>query len=229
MERKIITTGDGSKTIHMPDWNEQYHSKHGALQEALHVFIEMGLRYSLSLRQAQCDALKQNSKQPLAILEYGLGTGLNAMLTAQFDSNLPINYTGVEAFPVTTEEAIAMEYGQLLNDQNLYNSIHHIPWEEAHAITPNFNLEKKKLAFDQISYQDQFDLIYFDAFGPRVQPELWTVDIFTTAFNSLKLGGILTTYCAQGQARRNMQEAGFTVERLPGPPGKREMLRATKV
>jgi len=109
MERKIITTGDGSKTIHMPDWNEQYHSKHGALQEALHVFIEMGLRFSLSRKRTQ--------SQPISILEYGLGTGLNAMITAQFNTEIPIHYTGVEAFPVSMEEAHAMQYGELLNDK----------------------------------------------------------------------------------------------------------------
>lgn len=220
MERRIITTGDGSKTIHMPAWNEQYHSKHGALQEALHVFIEMGLRYSLSR--------KRDHSKPVDILEYGLGTGLNAMLTAQFDTTIPINYTGIEAFPVSVEEANAMEYGQLLNNQELYDQIHNVTWESTHKISSNFTLEKRELSFDQITDVNRFDLIYFDAFGPRVQPELWTVEIFTSAFNALKPGGILTTYCAQGQARRNMQAAGFTVERLPGPPGKREMLRAIK-
>jgi len=220
MERKIITTGDGSKTIHMPDWNEQYHSKHGALQEALHVFIEMGLRFSLSRKRTQ--------SQPISILEYGLGTGLNAMITAQFNTEIPIHYTGVEAFPVSMEEAHAMQYGELLNDKNLYNAIHSAAWESIHEVSPNFTLEKKKLTFDNIVYKDQYDIIYFDAFGPRVQPELWTEAIFKGAYNALKSGGVLTTYCAQGQARRNMQAAGFTVERLPGPPGKREMLRATK-
>lgn len=231
MERKIITTGDGSKTIHMPDWNEQYHSTHGALQEALHVFIEMGLRFSLSRREvytALDAAPKRDKNQPISILEYGLGTGLNAMLTAQYHTETSIHYTGIEAFPISKEEVNAMEYGSLLGDQNLYDRIHDTSWEFIHEIRPDFRLEKKQLSFDQIAYKDQYDIIYFDAFGPRVQPELWTESIFKGAFNALKVGGVLTTYCAQGQARRNMQAAGFTVERLPGPPGKREMLRATK-
>jgi tRNA U34 5-methylaminomethyl-2-thiouridine-forming methyltransferase MnmC len=223
MKRTIMTTGDGSKTIHMPDLNEQYHSTHGALQEALHVFINMGLGPIVELKSQHV-----GNGSPIRILEYGFGTGLNAMLTLQYPSNLKVVYTGLEAFPVTAEEVTAMDYGILLNDEERYHQIHQVSWEEHHEITPKFSLIKKQTKFEMMEDLERHDLIYFDAFGPRTQPELWTLEIFIQAFNALKSGGVLVTYCAQGQARRNMQEAGFQIERLPGPPGKREMLRATK-
>jgi tRNA U34 5-methylaminomethyl-2-thiouridine-forming methyltransferase MnmC len=233
MKREIITTGDGSKTIHMPDLNEQYHSKHGALQEALHVFIEMGLEHFLKVTNSQADLSSLKGKryfhlEPLQILEYGFGTGLNAMLTAQQEYHIPMVYTAVEAFPINEEEVLEMDYGQFLKDQPLYEALHQSGWEENQEITSHLTLCKQQKTFEKIENKDQFDLIYFDAFGPRTQPELWTEAIFNAAYKALKNGGVLTTYCAAGQVRRNMQIAGFMVERLPGPPGKREMLRATK-
>lgn len=215
-----MTTGDGSKTIHMPDLNEQYHSKHGALQEALHVFIDMGLSHKLDANPDRAE---------LNILEFGFGTGLNALLTAQYSTKAKINYTGIEAFPVTQEELSAMNYGELLEDPKLFQQLHEAEWEKWVSITDQFNLFKHQSKFEDLQGKEDQDLIYFDAFGPRTQPELWTVDIFKICHAMLKQGGILTTYCAQGQARRNMIAAGFEVERLPGPPGKREMLRAVKV
>ncbi len=220
MKREIMTTGDGSKTIHMPDLNEQYHSKHGALQEARHVFIETGLRYFK--KEIHTD------DTPIRILEYGFGTGFNAMLTAQVQTNDPIHYTAIEAYPVNDVEIEAMEYGQLLGDQSLYNKLHQAPWENEVPINSAFTLVKKQTTFETFSATDDFDLIFFDAFGPRTQPELWTAAIFDAAYKALKTPGVLVTYCAAGQVRRNMQQAGFIVERLPGPPGKREMLRAVK-
>ena len=220
MKREIITTGDGSNSINIPEWKEQYHSKHGALQEALHVFIDMGLKDTLSR--------KQDSKSPVSILEYGLGTGLNAMVTAQFETDYPIEYTAVEAYPVTLEEAELVNYGELLKNIPLYINLHKADWEKQVELTNNFTINKQQKKFQAINDNAVFDLIYYDAFGPRVQPNLWTVDIFKGAYKALKPGGILVTYCAQGQARRNMIEVGFTVEKLEGPPGKREMLRARK-
>ncbi len=217
-----MTTGDGSKTIHMPDLNEQYHSKHGALQEALHVFIETGLSHFINTNKIDNDRC-------IDILEYGFGTGLNALLTLQFQEDFKIYYTGVEAFPVSHEEIAAMDYGNLLDDPENYRRIHEVSWEQGHLITPHFTLLKKELKFEELAGENLYDIIFFDAFGPRTQPELWSIEVFAKAYTSMKTGGILTTYCAQGQARRNMQEAGFVVERLPGPPGKREMLRATKI
>ena len=225
MKREIITTADGSKTIHIPEWNEQYHSKHGAIQEARHVFLKTGLSHFT-------DAFPEQKE--IAILEMGFGTGLNALLTF-FEAKknaLSINYVGVEAYPISAEEIKAMEYAGQLEEasaQEIYDKLHHIPWEEETAISDTFQLTKRKQNFEEIEDRGDFDLVFFDAFGPRVQPDLWTENIFSKMYAALKPGGVLTTYCAQGAARRAMQAVGFKVERLPGPPGKREMLRASKV
>ncbi|MBT8303205.1 MAG: tRNA (5-methylaminomethyl-2-thiouridine)(34)-methyltransferase MnmD [Bacteroidia bacterium] len=220
MQRKIITTADGSKTIYLPEWNEHYHSKHGAIQEANHVFIEKGLFH-----------VSQMSKR-ISILEMGFGTGLNALITflEAKKLGLQIDYTGVEAYPVGKEEMNSLNYAEHFNDRGIkevFKMLHDIPWQERNEITNNFSLTKRKQFFFEITDEDQFDLIYFDAFGPRVQPELWTKEIFKKMFLALKHNGVLVTYSAKGSVRRNMLEVGFAVERLPGPPGKREMLRAT--
>ena len=221
MKREIMITGDGSKTIHMPDLNEQYHSKHGALQEARHVFIKTGLEYYLEDVDTQVEELR--------ILEYGFGTGLNALLTALYKHKTSIQYTATEAFPINTEEILAMDYGNLLDADSLFQKLHSVSWESPTVIHEQFQLIKKQIKFEAISFESAFDVIYFDAFGPRTQPELWTLEIFEAAFQALSKNGVLVTYCAAGQVRRNLQAAGFEVERLPGPPGKREMLRAIKM
>lgn len=219
MKREIITTGDGSKTIQLTDWEEQYHSVHGAVQEAYHVFIKHGLD------------LFQNS--PIHILEIGFGTGLNAFITlleAQ-KRKLRVNYCGVEGFPVLWKEAKQLDYPlklDVLDCKPIFELMHTSVWEKEIEITSNFTLIKKSKDFKDINEQEMFNLIYFDAFGARVQPELWTVAIFEKMFNALKSKGYLVTYAAKGSVRRAMQEVGFLVERLPGPPGKREMLRARK-
>ena len=227
MKREIITTGDGSKTIHIPEWNEQYHSKHGAVQEARHVFLETGL-------QNYIDRPSYNTTRTINILEMGFGTGLNALLTffKAKDKGVSITYTGVEAFPITKNEVTAMDYAALLDHpdaHSVYQALHSCPWEISNPISEIFLFTKREQTFKNISDSACFDLVYFDAFGPRVQPELWTEAIFLKMYQALREGGVLTTYCAQGAARRAMQAVGFTVERLPGPPGKREMLRATKI
>ena len=164
----------------------------------------------------------------------GFGTGLNALLTffKAKKSDVSVSYTGVEAFPVSPEEVVAMEYASQLShkdSQTIYNALHNAVWEASVTISDRFELTKRQQKFEDIIDENNFDLVYFDAFGPRVQPDLWTEDLFTKMYRALKLGGVLTTYCAQGAARRAMQAVGFEVERLPGPPGKREMLRATKL
>ncbi|SHI48545.1 tRNA U34 5-methylaminomethyl-2-thiouridine-forming methyltransferase MnmC [Arenibacter nanhaiticus] len=219
MKRKIITTGDGSKTIQIEDWNEQYHSVHGAVQEAYHVFIKNGL------------SLYQNRE--LAILEIGFGTGLNAFITLLEGQKqgLQIRYQGVEGYPVSPEEVTELNYVAQLKAQDFENELllmHNSPWEEPCNITDNFTLLKQQKDFKDIGEANAFDLIYFDAFGARVQPELWTEEIFAKMFQALKPEGILVTYAAKGSVRRAMQAVGFIVERLPGPPGKREMLRGQK-
>ncbi len=221
MKRQIIITGDGSTTIQIEDWNEQYHSTHGAIQEANHVFIKHGLQHYVNINQ---------NTNPISILEIGFGTGLNAFLTAQNTINYRINYYGVEAYPVSKNELNALNYTKLSPSHNktLFTDIHDAPWGKLSKITSNFYLEKQQKFFTDITDTNQHHLIYFDAFGARVQPELWTESIFKIMFTALKNGGILVTYSAKGSVRRAMQSVGFTVERLPGPPGKREMLRATK-
>ncbi|WP_375334408.1 tRNA (5-methylaminomethyl-2-thiouridine)(34)-methyltransferase MnmD [Flagellimonas sp. C4] len=220
MKRRIITTGDGSKTIQIEDWSEQYHSKHGAVQEAYHVFIEHGLRLF--------------NNRSITILEVGFGTGLNALITLleAAKQQLTVEYIGVEAFPVSVDEISALDYCRQLGADNVeasFNKMHSSNWEEEVAITPDFSLLKQKKDFRQIDEENLVDLVYFDAFGARVQPDLWTEEIFSIMHNALKQEGVLVTYAAKGSVRRAMQAVGFTVERLPGPPGKREMLRAIKM
>ncbi len=219
MKRKIITTSDGSKTIQLEDWEEQYHSKHGAIQEAYHVFIKHGL------------SLFKN--RSISILEIGFGTGLNALITWKEAAHLKIgiDYTGVEAYPVTAEEVEQLNYIAQLNAAAYdtgFQLMHSSPWENAVDIAPDFKLCKRRQDFKAIDDKENFDLIYFDAFGARVQPELWTEEIFLKMYLALRPNGVLVTYAAKGSVRRAMQAVGFQVERLPGPPGKREMLRAIK-
>ncbi|MGB7394945.1 MAG: tRNA (5-methylaminomethyl-2-thiouridine)(34)-methyltransferase MnmD [Pricia sp.] len=219
MKRTIITTADGSTTIQIEDWNEQYHSKHGAIQEAYHVFIKHGL------------SLFPDRK--INLLEIGFGTGLNAFITFLETPklNISVNYTGVEAFPISHQELRHLNYVSELSAEDHafeFQRMHEGEWDQDIELTEDFILLKQQKNFSEIADENQYDLVYFDAFSPRVQPELWTEAIFSKMYRALKKGGMLTTYSAKGSARRAMQAVGFTVERLPGPPGKREMLRATK-
>lgn len=223
MKREIIITGDGSSTIHIPEWNEQYHSKHGALQEAIHVFINMGL----------LPVCEREDLSEIFILEIGFGTGLNALVTYEEAANrkVAINYTGVEAYPVAQDEVEKLNFSEIIKDPlavEFFGKIHECEWEKEIKITNSFKLTKQQKFFQDIEDVELYNLIYFDAFGARVQPELWSVDIFKKMFTALKANGVLVTYAAKGSVRRAMLEVGFLVERLPGPPGKREMLRATK-
>lgn len=223
MQREIITTADGSTTIHLVEWDEHYHSIHGAIQEANHVFIKHGLLFFV-------ETFPQTN--PINILEIGFGTGLNAFITLLEAEKLKrsIHYLGVEGFPISTDELKALNYPEEIapGRSNEFEKLHAIAWEEQHNVHPDFSLHKRHQLFDQIEDVEQFDVIYFDAFGARVQPELWTVSIFKKMYDALKPGGILVTYSAKGSVRRAMLEVGFAVEKLPGPPGKREMLRASK-
>ena len=223
MKRTIITTSDGSKTIQIEGWNEQYHSIHGALQEAKHVYINAGLKTFLE---------RQTKQNPLTLLEIGFGTGLNALLTALESLNISqeICYHGIEAYPVTADELQALEYDLLIgSDPSIFRQIHSCSWEETQKILPHFSIVKRQAFFSDIAEANAFDVIYFDAFGPRVQPHLWIESIFKKMYKALRPNGLLVTYCAKGSVRRCMQAVGFEVERLPGPPGKREMLRAIKL
>ena len=219
MKREIIQTLDGSTTIQLTEWNECYHSKHGAIQEAQHVFIKNGL----SLFQ----------EQEIAILEIGFGTGLNAFITLLESKkmNQTIDYVGVEAYPISAAEVLSMNYVDELDsklESSTFEKIHESSWEEKVILNDRFALTKRKQFFQDIEDENRFDLIYFDAFGYRVQPELWSTEIFRKMYNSLKSNGILVTYAARGVVKRSMIEVGFTVEKLAGPPGKREKFRARK-
>lgn len=219
MKREILTTQDGSTTIHLPDWDESYHSKHGAILEAYHVFIKCGL----SLFEGKS----------ISILEIGFGTGLNAFITylEAEKINQNIDYVGVEAYPILLDEALQMNYVLELNASRkatVFNEMHQNSWNEKQVISENFTLTKRQQFFQDIVDIDQFDLIYFDAFGFRVQPELWSFEIFQKMFTSLKSGGILVTYACRSSIKRAMLDCGFVVEKLPGAPGKREMLRGIK-
>ncbi len=222
LKRKAITTADGSSSIQIEEWNEQYHSKHGAIQEAQHVFIQNGFNEV------------ENRNTILSVLEIGFGTGLNCFLTlieAQ-KKHTTIQYTGIEKYPITKEEWEMLNYLNQIENGVLFEKEYHLifnqKWETALPVTPSFSLLKRKLDFFDISHDMQYDLIYFDAFGFRVQPDLWSQKMFDHMYQLTAENGILVTYAAKGSVRRAMEQSGFEVERLPGPPGKREMLRAKK-
>jgi len=218
LKREIIQTNDGSTSIYLPDWNESYHSKHGAIQEANHVFIKNGL----SLFEGK----------PVSILEIGFGTGLNALITyyESLKNQQTIHYVGVEAYPVSIEEVVQINYPTEINSSlnDAFQLLHTSNWETEIQFNSNFTFKKRKQFFQEIKDSNTFDLIYFDAFGYDKQPELWSVVIFKSMFDALKKNGILVTYACRSILKRNMIEAGFKVEKLPGAPGKREMLRAIK-
>lgn len=220
IKREVVETEDGSKTIHLPTINESYHSTHGAVQEAKHVFIKSGF-----------DEIKKKS---FSVLEIGFGTGLNSIITfiEGKKKGKTINYTGLEAFPISKEEMNELGYFKLdefSNYKEVYLNLHSTDWEKPVQISDEFSLLKIHQPLIDFSPESaSFDLIYFDAFGPDIQPEMWTVEVFKKMYESLKSEGILVTYSAKGQVRRNMLSVGFEVEKIPGPPGKREMLRARK-
>lgn len=220
MIKEIVITADGSHSIHLPEWNESYHSKHGAIQEAQHVFIKNGLDYLYN-------------HEKLHILEIGFGTGLNAYITLleSIKRNKSIEYCGVEAYPLALSEVLNLNYAEVLGDNQtkvLFDEMHKQDWEKQIKLNQNFSLLKRKMLFEDIDFVNQFDLIYFDAFGYRVQPELWSVEIFKKMYDALRPKGVLVTYAARTVIKKALLSVGFTVEILPGPPGKREMTRAIK-
>lgn len=220
MKHEIIITQDGSTSIYVPELDETYHSKFGAIQEAKHVFIKNGL-----------DLFEDGSE--ISILEIGLGTGLNALITMleAEKRNLKINYVGVEAYPIPFDEISQLNYVTQLNSSEKkddFEKMHQTNWEEEIVINSNFRITKRKQFFTDISDENTFDLIYFDAFGFTVQPDLWNEAIFEIMFKALKNRGVLTTYACRTSVKNAMQFAGFQTLKLPGAPGKREMLRALK-
>ena len=218
MDREIITTEDGSTTLYIPELNEHYHSIHGAIQESIHIFIKAGIEYY--------------GQKDIRILEAGFGTGLNAYLSLlrSEELQLPLDYHSVEKYPLPPEEINRLHYPDQLPaaDPGSFAMLHDAPWDYGEQITPLFHLHKYRADFRSIQFQARFDIVYFDAFNPEVQPHLWTPEVFSRFAQALKPGGILVTYCVKGIVKQALREVGFTLKRLPGPPGKREMLRATK-
>ena len=219
MKREIIITDDGSTTIRIPDWDENYHSTLGAIEVAKHVFIKNGL----DLFQTQ---------DSISILEIGFGTGLNAFITFLETLNKEkVNYVGVEAYPISQEEIAQMNYVSELDSemyQEIFDKMHSCDWEKQETISENFHLTKRKQFFQENKKKNQFDLIYFDAFGFPLQPELWSEVIFKKMYDALLPKGTLVTYACRSSIKNAMLSVGFSIEKLPGAPGKREMLRATK-
>jgi tRNA U34 5-methylaminomethyl-2-thiouridine-forming methyltransferase MnmC len=223
MHRKIIVTADGSHSVEIPAMQVSYHSKYGAIQESQHVFIQAGLR----------ESVRSQWQDPLQILEMGFGTGLNALLTLIESEKIDkrISYTAIEPFPLTETEFLQLNYCMLLRKpalQSLFEELHSCEWVKDIQIIREFTFHKIMTDLINFSTNQLFNLIYYDAFAPGAQPELWTKDIFEKLFNMMDFNGILVTYCSKGDVRRAMLEAGFSVEKIPGPRGKREMMRARK-
>lgn len=218
----IITTSDGSHSLIQTHLDETYHSRHGAVQESRHVFIQEGLHHWL----------KSYPQQEINILEIGFGTGLNALLTWQeaMNKNLKVSYTTLEAFPVPLELVKQLNYAtQLGLDEKIFHRLHEAPWNTAAEIQPGFRLHKLNGTLQEAQFaENYFDLIYFDAFAPNKQPEMWELPMLMKTTDTLKAGGIFVTYCAKGQLKRDLKTLGLTVESLPGPPGKREMVRGVR-
>jgi len=220
MERKILKTEDGSHTLYVPDMDEHYHSIHGAKQESMHVFIDAGFN--------------MHPGKELTIFEVGFGTGLNTFLTAVESKRQQrnIKYYTIEKYPLQEEEweKLNPEPDTDNEENKLFTQLHNCQWEKLIKLSTTFQLQKIEGDLTSFNFQalPPFDLVYFDAFAPDKQPKLWSTEIFAAIFAHMTHDGILVTYSAKGAVRRTMQSAGFQVERIPGPPGKREMLRGRK-
>jgi len=217
---QVIITDDGSSTIYLPELDETYHSKFGAVNEAMHVFIENGLAKS--------------AKKEINVLEIGFGTGLNAILTLLYANNnqMKVNYTTLEKYPLNKETIALLNYKEEINGADkFFTKIHELEWEKSHQITLYFNLKKIKIDAlnNSFLFPKNIDLIYFDAFAPSKQAELWNESLFKKLHDSLRNDGKLVTYSAAGMVKQALRSAGFKVKRLPGPPGKHHMIFSSKL
>lgn len=249
MQPTLITTADGSHSLYVKDLDEHYHSIHGAIQEAQHVFIKTGIQH-----------LVAQNYSTISILEIGFGTGLNTLLSflEAEKLNVKLDYTSLEAFPLDTKIVSQLNYVELISKidskisavrtstplsvteqsdiakhenkiKNIFQQLHSCEWENKIELSRNFSLLKIKNTLQEIKFLSTFDLIFFDAFGPRVQPDMWTEDLFSKIYVSTNPKGCIVTYCAKGEVKRTLKKVGFAVETLPGPPRKREMVRGTKI
>jgi len=224
MKRRVVLTDDGSSSIYSEEINQYYHSHFGALQESMHIFIDAGL----------CSD-RLSHLENISVLEIGFGTGLNALLT-YFKSNelhKKIYYEAIELYPLTSQEVEQLNYPAILPYScatEVFTTLHNTPWNIKQIISENFTLQKRQISAVNASYTpNRFDLVYFDAFSPEVQPELWTKEVFESIYAAMKNGSILLTYCTKGSVKNTLKEIGFQIEKLPGPVGKREILRGMKL
>ncbi|HMG90644.1 MAG TPA: tRNA (5-methylaminomethyl-2-thiouridine)(34)-methyltransferase MnmD [Chryseolinea sp.] len=219
---KLIVTSDGSHSLFNEALNETYHSVHGAIQESQHVFIKNGLNYFL----------EKHSPSVVSIFEVGFGTGLNALLAvkAMQNPNVAVKYVSVEAFPIGETLWNGLNYTTTLGFEDAFAFLHRSPWEIINKISGHIELLKLQTTLEKVQLkQGSFDLVFFDAFAPNKQPELWTIDMLRKVVTAMKSNGVFVTYCAKGQLKRDLKELGLYVETLPGPPGKKEMVRAVKL
>lgn len=223
-EKKFLITEDGSHTLFIPELNETYHSIHGAIQESNHVYIRSGLEYYFN---------KEKTNE-VKIFEVGFGTGLNALLSAIYAEKhrFNINYESIEAYPLTSLEVEKLNYPhqvEHIDAVEIFNKIHNADWNSIVSISSYFKLNKIKNLLQNHHFNQEFDLCFFDAFAPSKQPEMWEREILEPIYNGLITGGVFVTYCAKGQLKRDLKDIGFEIDVLPGPPGKLQMLRGTKI
>lgn len=225
-EVKVIRTEDGSSSLFLPELNETYHSFHGALGESQHVFIRMGLDHWLEQHP--------DAKQ-VSVLEVGFGTGLNALLALEMaeSRNIKVEFTTLEPFPLDSITTVQLNYGQLVAEGAFakeFEALHAVPWEKERAVSSHFNLLKHRIRLEDFSAPEgAFDLIFFDAFAPSKQAELWERGLLAKVAKLMAPRAVFTTYCAKGQLKRDLKSLGLQVETLPGAPGKKEMVRAKKI
>ena len=227
-QRQIITTEDGSSSLKLCHFNEQFHSIHGAMRESMHIFINTGL--------------KSFSQRRISVFEMGFGTGLNALLTLLYSMDKQVDYYAIEAFPLNENEYLSLNYVDLVYAQtkefssfskkelhDFFLTMHQSESGKTVQITPNFHFNKEIIRLEDKIFKNQiFDIVYFDAFSPETQPELWEYQIFEKIYAAMSKGGVLITYCAKGVVKRTLKKIEFTVESLPGTVGKREIIRVVK-
>lgn len=223
-KKELFTTADGSPTFYMKEFDEYYHSRHGAVQESNYVFIQKGLAHWKTMHPTQSNC---------SIFEMGMGTGLNVLLALQAAEKLglKLEMTTIEAFPLAPDLILKGGFSDFLSAEafNNFQKIHQSEWGRRDALNENFQLLKVAKKLEDYSFETTYDVLFYDAFGARTQPELWKDKVFTPLVKCIRPGGVFVTYSAKGSVRRALEKLGMHVERLPGPPGKREMIRAIRL